>query len=251
MTANPTLDSKPLNLKSAADLSTYLFRFGKLTSTGINLCTVAGEKSDGVIGAYYTHVPAAGDAIDFYTSRMPLIEAGGIVAAGVDITTDTTGRAVTAGAGDVVNGRSVDASTAAGQYIRMMPPFAKPNAQTVVDAALSPTTTLAGSLVVYSLAIPDYATQTLSFVNAEKIEIVDVVVNKNGAGAANTIKVQDASSADISDAIAAAVDKAVTRAGTLDPAKSTVAAGAGFQIVATRAAGTMAAQVLIYAVKRA
>jgi LysM repeat protein len=108
-----------------------------------------------------------------------------------------------------------------------------------------------GMLLVIPIDIPDAATTTYSYTVNEKVEIIDVEVIKDGAGAANTIKLTDGADADISNAIAAAVDKTVTRAGTLDKAKRTIAAGGTFKIVATRAAGTMAAQVFIYCIARA
>jgi hypothetical protein len=77
------------------------------------------------------------------------------------------------------------------------------------------------------------------------IEIVDVVVIKNGAGAGNTLQVKNGANA-ITDAIVAAVDKAVTRAGTIDRAQSTIAAGGTLRFTVSRAAGTGAMKVLVY-----
>lgn len=106
-------------------------------------------------------------------------------------------------------------------------------------------------LAAIDIAIPDAATTTYTYTVTNKMEIVDVIVRKDGAGAANTIQVLDGSSAAISDAIAAAVDKTVTRAGTIDTAKNVVAAGGTFKITATRAAGTMLANVTILVKYRA
>lgn len=100
------------------------------------------------------------------------------------------------------------------------------------------------------LNIPDVATTTYTFNNAEKIEIIDVSVIKSGAGAANTIQVTDFANNVISNAIAADTDKTVTRAGTLDPAFRTIAAAAKFKVIATRAAGSMLAKVYITALCR-
>lgn len=244
-------DSKPASLLAAADLSAKLFRFGKHTSTGINVCSVAGEEADGIIGAHYKKTPAAGDAVDFYLERIPLVESGGVYAAGVDLTTDALGRAVAAGAGDVVNARAHDASTAAGQYTRCTFPRAAPIAPLVTDGAVSPAVLRLAGSGLYVLDFPDVATATYEFVNAEKIEIIDAWAIKDGAGAANTIQITDSADAAITNAMAFAVDKTVTRAGTIDIAKRTLAALAGFKVVNTRAAGSAAGQLFIKAIKRA
>lgn len=115
----------------------------------------------------------------------------------------------------------------------------------VTAAAVSPATTVASTLLCFDIAIPDAATTTYTYVSTNKLEVVDVIVRKDGAGAANTIQLLDGASAAISDAIAAAVDKTVTRAGTIDTAKNVIAAGGSFKITATRAAGTMLANVTI------
>lgn len=107
-----------------------------------------------------------------------------------------------------------------------------------VDGAVSPAVVQPAGLHQVSIALPDAATTTYSYLLASRYEIVDVIVRKSGAGAANTIQVKDGAGNAISDAIAAAVDKAVTRAGTLDPAFNLPAGIAAFQITNTRAAGT-------------
>jgi hypothetical protein len=121
----------------------------------------------------------------------------------------------------------------------------------VTDAVVSPAITTPANRKVISIAIPDAATATYAFVVSDKVQIVDVTVLKSGAGAGNTIQVQDGAGDNISDAIAAAVDKTVTRAGTLDPAHSTIAAAGSIKVVATRAAGSMLCQVVIEVIERA
>ncbi|MBT0665761.1 DUF2190 family protein [Geobacter pelophilus] len=51
-------------------------------------------------------------------SGILLVEAGGVIAADVDVDSDADGRAVTHAAG-VVNGHTLDAATAAGEIIRV------------------------------------------------------------------------------------------------------------------------------------
>lgn len=105
------IDSKPASFTAAADLTAKFLRFGKFTSTGVNVCTVAGERADVVIGGHYVKTPAVGDAVDGYIERIVQIEAGGTVAIGDALTTDTLGRAVTAGAADCVNAICTKAAT--------------------------------------------------------------------------------------------------------------------------------------------
>lgn len=125
------------------------------------------------------------------------------------------------------------------------------DATVIADASVSPTSTQGGVAIVFPILLPDAATATYVYKTTDKIEIIDVLVIKDGAGAANTIQVTDSADAAISNAIAAAVDKTVTRAGTLDIAKRVVAAGGTFKLVNTRAAGSSAASVFVTAIKRA
>lgn len=118
---------------------------------------------------------------------------------------------------------------------------------TIADAAVSPTALVLGQDGVFSIDVPDHATQTLVYKTAAKVRIIDAWLVKDGAGAANTIQLTDGADAAITNAMAAAVDKTITRAGTIDPAKCELAAGATFKGVYTRAAGTMAAKLYIRA----
>src|SRR5436190_9739742 len=125
MTTQAKIDSSPVSLPAAADLSAKLFRFGKITATGVDVCSVAGEKSDGIIGAHYKNTPALGDAVDFYIERLPIVEAGAAFVAGAELTTDANGKAKAAGAGDFVNAVAIDASTGDKQYVRIRAPYSK------------------------------------------------------------------------------------------------------------------------------
>jgi hypothetical protein len=103
----------------------------------------------------------------------------------------------------------------------------------------------AGRLEVLSLDIADAASDDYDVQADDTIEIVDVVVIKNGAGAGNTVQVKNGATA-ITDAIAAAVDKAITRAGTIDRAQSTIATTGTLRISVAKAAGSAAMRVLVY-----
>lgn len=122
---------------------------------------------------------------------------------------------------------------------------------TVADGAVSPASLVSGVVEVIPITIPDAATQTYVYSNAEKWELVDVTVLKDGANVAGTIQITDSADAAITNAIAADTNKAVTRAGTIDVAKRVLAAAAGFKIIATRAGVKMTCLVLLHVIKRA
>ncbi len=247
-------DSSPIRRISGGDLTGKLWRFGKETSTGVVACSVAGERADCVISGGYPTLPSvAGAGIDVDIERLTKVEAGGAFSAGDLLTTDSVGRGVLATSADNINAIATDAATGAGQIVGIRVPYSRgPGVGlTVANAPLSPLLASTGALVVIPIDIPDAATATLSYVNTEKLEIIDVIVIKDTTGTGNTIQLKTAGGTAISDAIVAAVDKAVTRAGTLDKAQRTLAASAGFQITATKAAGSMACQVFLHAIKRA
>ncbi len=132
-------------------------------------------------------------------------------------------------------------------YVQVL---ARPVADAVNDAATAKTAQM-GTMVTLSFLLPDAATATYLYTVPDKLEIIDVVCIKDGAGAANTVQLKNGSATAISDAIATAVDKTVTRAGTLDKATRVLAAGAQLQITATRAAGSMACAVFVHCIRRA
>jgi hypothetical protein len=131
-----------------------------------------------------------------------------------------------------------------------------PEVDTVFGASNDPVnsttaqTTTVGSFVEISLLLPDAATTTYKYTIPDKIEIVDVICIKDAAGAANTLQLKNSAGTAISDAIAFAVDKTVTRAGTLDKATRVIAAGGELQVTNTRAAGSSAGAVFIKAIRR-
>lgn len=106
-----------------------------------------------------------------------------------------------------------------------------------------------GVPVVYAFDIPDAATADYDRAIPAKFEVTDVTVLKSVAGAGNTVMVKSTAAA-ITDAIAAAVDKAVTRAGTIDRANSTIAAGGILRLTVTRAAGSSLMRVLVHGIRR-
>lgn len=113
----------------------------------------------------------------------------------------------------------------------------------------------AGTAVIYpTQAIPiahaNHATETLSYTMPRKVEIINVEVRKSGTDTGGTVQVKDGSNAAITDAIVAAVDKALTRATTIDPAKNQIAAGANVNITYTRGSGASDSEVFLHVIYR-
>jgi hypothetical protein len=82
----------------------------------------------------------------------------------------------------------------------------------------------------------------------ENFEVTDIIVRKQGAGAGNTVQIKKSHNAVvtvISDAIVAAVDKAVTRAGTIDPAQEVLVAGDILRATVAFAAGSTQMKVIV------
>lgn len=117
-------------------------------------------------------------------------------------------------------------------------------------ATVSDTQTAGGVPWDYTFLIPDAATADYDRVVDQKFEVIDVTVIKDVAGAGNTVQVKSAAAV-ITDAIAAAVDKAVTRAGTIDKVNATIPAGGTLRLAVTRAAGSSAMKVIVHGIKRA
>jgi hypothetical protein len=92
--------------------------------------------------------------------------------------------------------------------------------------------------IVINFEIGADATSGLKIFDANapfKFEILDVVVQARAASASGTVTVSDGTT-DITDAIVAAVDKVVTRAGTIDDAASEIAAGGSLVLTTNGAA---------------
>lgn len=110
-------------------------------------------------------------------------------------------------------------------------------------------TTKPGMVLAIPVATTGSVTADFDTVVEDKCEVIDVICRKDGAGAGNTITVKNGTNA-ISDAIAYATDKAVTRAGTIDTANNVIAAGGTLRVTATRAAGTVVGLVDVIVVIR-
>jgi len=120
----------------------------------------------------------------------------------------------------------------------------------VVDVPASGTAVPAPMQIIPH-AIPDTAgDNTYTYTTAKKIEIVQVIVHKTTAGAGNTVQLQDAAAAAISNAIAADTNNGVTTQTTIDQTKKTINAGGTYKLLAHRAAGSMAAEVYLVVILR-
>lgn len=111
------------------------------------------------------------------------------------------------------------------------------------------TDTTPGMIFGITFATSGGVTADFDRVVTEKIEVIDVTCRKDGPGAANTITVKNGSTA-ITNAIAFAVDKAKTSAGTIDAASNVVAAGGTLRVTGTFAAGDLVGLVTVWVVIR-
>jgi hypothetical protein len=137
-----------------------------------------------------------------------------------------------------------------------MPVLGQYSPQTAINADyLGRVTAAAGAVTpgilgTFTFAVTDAATSDIDIVVTEKFEVLDVICRKDsGAGAGNTMQIKNGATA-ISDAIACAVDKTVTRAGTIDVAQNVIAAGGTLRLTATKAAGTRTALVTVIGISR-
>lgn len=102
-------------LPSAADYRSGngQFRFVKVTATGKAQQTVAGESAIGV----RQNTPNLNEAMTIVGDGIVIVEAGAAVTAGDFVGSDATGRAVTAAAGQYINGRAMETASGAGILI--------------------------------------------------------------------------------------------------------------------------------------
>jgi hypothetical protein len=106
-------------------------------------------------------------------------------------------------------------------------------------------------LVCFPFVFADAATNSQDVVLADAIEVIDVVVRKQGGagGAANTLRVTNGTGANhITDAIDTNdADQTLSRAATIDDAFSAIPAGGTLRVTNTRSAGNSAMRVFVWA----
>jgi len=113
-------DSTPVSLFAGADLTGKAHYFGKQTSAGIVVCSVAGEAAHCIIGS---EPNAADKAVDGWLERAPKVLAGGTFSKGDNLTTNASGKAVAATAGQTVNAVALEAGVD-GRIVQVMRPLA-------------------------------------------------------------------------------------------------------------------------------
>lgn len=117
----------PDTATAAADLTGKQWHFGKVTATGVAVCSVLGERAHGVIGS---EPNAAGGALDFFAEvgMRVKVSASGAITKGDEITTDANGQAKTAVSTNIVVGFAEEAATNANDIItmRQVAAYAKP-----------------------------------------------------------------------------------------------------------------------------
>lgn len=102
-------------LFAGADLRTHQFKFVKLNASGqVILCSVAGEKTIGVL----QNKPNTGEVADIMPLGQSKLHCGAAVAAGAQIMTDASGRAITAATtGSTIQGWAFEAGAAAAEIV--------------------------------------------------------------------------------------------------------------------------------------
>lgn len=103
-------------LVAAADLSASQFRFINVDNTGKGAVPAAGGRAVGV----RNNKPKANEAATVVASGISIVEAGAAITAGDQVSTDNTGRAITAGAGNQIHGVALETASGAGVFIAVL-----------------------------------------------------------------------------------------------------------------------------------
>lgn len=113
---------KIVTFPAAADLSSYLYRFCKLTTGSVSYVASAGGDADGVIQNNDADAAGKEVAVALLNGGGILkVEAGAATTADAEVQSDAVGRAIDAGSSDRVLGRFIDAAGAAGDIVRFIP----------------------------------------------------------------------------------------------------------------------------------
>lgn len=106
-----------ISLEAGADLSAKQYYFVTVAADGQVDPTGDGLAADGVV---QNDPAAAGRAATVGVSGRTKVVAGGVVTAGDEVASDTSGRAVTAATGDIILGRALSTSANAGEIISII-----------------------------------------------------------------------------------------------------------------------------------
>ncbi len=104
------------NQVAAVDLTNSKFLFAVLGAGGISPQSVAGAYNIGVIQTN----PIAGLAVNVRVAGVSKIVASAAIAKGAKVSSDATGKAKTAGAGDHVRGLALEAAAGANSLIAIL-----------------------------------------------------------------------------------------------------------------------------------
>lgn len=110
----------PGNITASADLSGQQLRFAKVS--GQNTVTVTAASTDAVVGVLQNK-PTLGQEAAVMCLGISKVYAGAAVAAGAEVMSDATGRAITASAAAGANrviGVALEAAAAAGEVISVL-----------------------------------------------------------------------------------------------------------------------------------
>jgi hypothetical protein len=103
-------------LVTGADLSTHQYKFVDVNSSGLAVLASAGADAHGVV----QNKPASGRAATVVNRGISKVVAGAAVAAGAQVTGDSSGRAVTATTGNKIHGTALQAAGGAGEIIPVL-----------------------------------------------------------------------------------------------------------------------------------
>ena len=109
---------KTFTLQAAADLRTHQYKIMRTVNAGT--CNVASLATAYSMIGVLTNKPNSGQAAAIAYLGECKIMAPGVVAANIPVTTDGSGQLTAAASGDMIIGRTLEASANAGELIRCL-----------------------------------------------------------------------------------------------------------------------------------
>lgn len=224
---------------AAADLSTHQYKF--VLPTGdftVNLNTTSGGGCLGVL----QNKPKSGAEANVMVDGITKVKLGGTVTAGQHVMSNAAGLGVVlSGANSVSHGVALEGGDS-GEVIALQllrqtsPDVAAQFANGAVVANLGDAAVIGGIPIVFTVAIADASADT-DVVMTHKVKILDFWFLNTGIAAhasTDTVTLKNGASA-ISNAVAkTATVNAVVRAGTLNPANTTINAAGTLRITAAK-----------------
>lgn len=96
-------------------------RFVELDASGdVQQVGTAGNEATGVSAQTSAADNTVAIPVAIYNGGIMEVEAGAAVAINADVTSDTTGRAITSASGNAINGKALTAASAAGEIIEVL-----------------------------------------------------------------------------------------------------------------------------------